>query len=64
MKNISIVLSTCVMVVFVSNAYAYIDPGSTSVILQVIFAFVIGGLLAFKNYIKNIFGQIFKRKQK
>ena len=36
MKRASIFLSTCGILIFVSSAHAYLDPGSGSMVLQVI----------------------------
>ncbi len=55
-------------VLFISKAYAYLDPGTGSIILQAIIAFF-AGLITYcsiywaklKNKIKNIF-QKFKKK--
>jgi len=48
-------------------AWGYIDPGSVSIFLQVIFAFLLGGLLTFKNKVKDgirsVFHFIFPRKK-
>lgn len=40
--------------VFPKNAYAYLDPGTGSYVLQIILAFVIGGLCSLKLYWKRI----------
>ena len=42
-----------------SIAFAYVDPGSISIVLQVGMAFLLGGLLAFKNKISNTLRYIF-----
>jgi hypothetical protein len=42
-------------------AYAYLDPGTGSYVLQMIIAFVLGGLVAIKHFWKRIIS-IFKRK--
>ena len=36
-----------------SFSWGYVDPGSITIFLQVIIAFVIGGLLAFRSMIIN-----------
>jgi len=49
-------------------AWGYVDPGSVSIFLQVMFAFFLGGLLTFKNKvingIKSVFHFIFQKKEK
>jgi len=49
------------------KAYAYLDPGSGSLILQLIAAFLVGGLFAIKifwNKIKLFFASLFSRNKK
>ena len=52
---------------FPSIAWAYVDPGSVTILLQVIFAFVVGSLLVFKNLVvnrvKSLFNRIFPGKK-
>ena len=68
-KIISILfLSSILNLAFISKSYAYLDPGTGSMILQMIAA-IVAGLLAFSQYIKikikKLFGSIFKlRKNK
>jgi hypothetical protein len=37
-------------ILFPENVHAYLDPGTGSYVLQIILAFVIGGLYTFKLY--------------
>jgi hypothetical protein len=49
---------------FVNNAYAYLDPGTGSYILQLIAASLFAGLLLFKNFwvkMREIIVNLFKR---
>ena len=50
-----------------SNAYAYLDPGTGSILLQGLL-FILAGFGTFfvftKNKIKSLFNKLFKRKQK
>ncbi len=52
---------------FPSIAWAYVDPGSVTILLQVIFAFLLGSILAFKNRLisglKSLFHSIFPAKK-
>ena len=47
-------------------AFGYVDPGSVSILLQVVVAFLLGGLITFKNkiiqVIKSIYHTIFVRR--
>ena len=36
--------------IIISSAFAYVDPGSGSYILQIIIGFALAGLYALKNY--------------
>ena len=50
-----------------SNAYAYLDPGTGSILLQVlllIFASIGTFFVFIKNKIKSLFNKLFKKKQK
>ena len=47
---------------FINSAYAYLDPGSASLILQGILAGIVGGIATlgiywsrFKQFVKNLF---------
>lgn len=44
----------CFLFCFLKNVHAYIDPGTGSYVLQIILAFVIGGLCWLKLYWKRI----------
>lgn len=51
--------------VFASRAYAYLDPGTGSYILQILLSIILGGLFAFKLFftkIKLFFKRIFTKK--
>ncbi len=53
--------------VFIDEAYAYLDPGSGSYILQLIIAGLLGGLYALKMFwskVKNFFVNVFSRGNK
>ncbi len=53
--------------VFARNAYAYLDPGTGSYILQMIIAALLGGLFAVKLFryrIKIFFKNLFSRGKK
>ena len=56
-----------VFFVFPQKAYAYLDPGTGSFILQVLIAALLGGLFAIKifwNKIKIFFGNLLSRRKK
>ncbi len=53
--------------VFTEEAYAYLDPGTGSYILQLIIAGLLGGLFALKMFwskVKNFFVNVFSRGNK
>lgn len=68
MKNNAtfIILSVLIYVIFApQNAYAYLDPGAGSYLLQIVGAFFFAGLFLVKGFwrsIKGFFSRIFKKK--
>lgn len=59
---IIIILSS---IFFPLRAYAYLDPGSMSFILQIIIAIIIGGIFGIKLFWKNVklfFNNLFYKK--
>jgi len=66
MKKIHIIFLTLITYFFLStNSYAYIDPGSGSIILQAIIAAFVGASTTITIYWKKIklfFSKIFKKK--
>ena len=52
---------------FINNAFAYLDPGTGSIILQAILGAIAAGLsycAFYWNKVKNFFKKIFKKKEK
>jgi hypothetical protein len=67
MKHILSVITAFVVIhlLLVQKAYAYLDPGTSSYILQVIVAILIGSALAtrvFWNKIMSFFKQLFSKR--
>ena len=61
------VLLSLLYLVSPQRAYAYLDPGTGSYILQLAIALLLGGSLAIKIYwrkIKTYFANLFSKKQK
>ena len=62
-------LTALIIIIFFNfgNAYAYLDPGSASILVQVLL-FILAGIgtfyAFFKNKIKSLFNKLFKKKQK
>jgi hypothetical protein len=52
MKNVYITSAVCAVLVlsFSKNAYAYLDPGTGSMLLQGLIAAVAGGLIIIRTY--------------
>jgi len=46
----TLIVVALVLVLLMDNAYAYLDPGTGSYILQLLIAGVLGGLFAIKVY--------------
>lgn len=55
-KNIGLVLIVTIVAVIITyeNAYAYLDPGTGSYLLQLLLAGLLGGLLAVKMFWRNL----------
>lgn len=51
------------LVALVEPAYAYVDPGSVSVLIQFLIAAVAGGMLAFRSHVSRIFRSVFAKKK-
>ena len=52
-------------IIFIKNAFAYLDPGTGSIILQAILGVIAAGLTFFTNFwikVKIFFKNIFKKK--
>ena len=62
-------LIVLIIIIFfnIADAYAYLDPGSGSILVQALL-FILAGLGTFflftKNKIKSLFKKLFKKKQK
>ena len=62
--GIGLVFSFILPLIFSNNAYAYLDPGTGSYIIQLLIAAVVGigfALRLFWGRIKNFFRKIFSR---
>jgi hypothetical protein len=69
MKNFFIYLFYNIIAIFliVTNAYAYLDPGTGSFILQAIIGFLAAlsaGFLYYWTKVKNFFLKLFKKNSK
>lgn len=69
LTHITTILVVLVLFYFVSikDAYAYLDPGSGSYVIQLIIAGLLGGLYALKVFwskVKNFFVNVFSRGNK
>ena len=66
-KNISIIFYTFLFISLTSQAHAYLDPGTGSMMLQIVIASVVGALFTLKTFwsqIKNYFSTKFTRNKK
>ena len=66
MKKVTIVLLSAVWpLVFVKHVYAYIDPGTGSMIVQAVIAAIVAVSVyagIFRRRLRSFFGRIFGRK--
>ena len=63
----TIILFPIFLICLTTSSYAYLDPGTTNIILQflaLILTFIVTAWLFVKNFIKKIFNKIFKTKDK
>jgi len=61
------VLLSLVLLMFPRKAFAYLDPGTGSYILQLVLAALFGASFAVRIYFKNVksfIGRIFSKKKK
>jgi hypothetical protein len=66
-KNISIIFYTLLLISLTSQAHAYLDPGTGSMMLQIVIASVVGALFSLKIFwsrIKNFFSTVFFKNNK
>lgn len=62
-----IIILSFVSIIFVETGYAYLDPGAGSYVLQIVIAFVFGGLVAIKMFwvkIRTFLGNFFYGKER
>ena len=62
--NSNILIIIYIVIFTHQPAYGYIDPGSLSILLQVLLAGIAGVLVTFRNYIVSIFKTLFKKGKK
>jgi len=51
--------------IFIQNAFAYLDPGTWSYVLQILMMVFVGGIVAIRTFwqnIKNFLFSIFRKK--
>ena len=66
-KNISIIFYTFIFISLTNQAHAYLDPGTGSMIIQIVIAGTVGALFTIKTFwsqIKNFISTRFLKKKK
>lgn len=70
-KNIVSKIFLCCLFIYLilmtKNAFAYIDPGTGSYVIQIVLAVLFGSLFMLKTYwkmVKVFLGKIFSKKEK
>ena len=61
----AVILGALLAVGFITPAHAYLDPGTGSILLQGLFAAVVGGLVTIRLYwakLKTLFGSMVGKK--
>ena len=67
MKTINQTILILYIILLPSNAYAYLDPGTGSIILQAILGFIAAAIASISVYwtkFKMLINKIFKKKKK
>ena len=67
MRHYFLYLTIPILFIFTSPAYAYLDPGTGSIILQAILAFIAASIATISFYwtkVKIFFSNLFKKKKK
>ena len=62
--NTNIFIIIYIVMLIPSNLFGYIDPGSITILLQLLLAGIAGFLVTFRNYIVSIFKTLFKKGKK
>ena len=62
--NTNIFIIIYIVMLIPSNLFGYIDPGSITILLQLLLAGIAGFLVTFRNYIVSIFKTLFKKDKK
>ena len=63
----SLIILFFILSVSINPAYAYLDPGNASLIIQTILAFIAGAVVTMKMWyyqVINFFKKLFKKKEK
>lgn len=60
-KILPVLLFVLVLLFSSKKAYAYIDPGTGSLFIQILIGCLIGGIYAARNFLKRIFRKFFKK---
>ena len=69
MSNKRMILKTNILIIIYiviftpQPAYGYIDPGSLSILLQVLLAGIAGFLVTFRHYVVSVFKTLFKKNK-
>ena len=61
--NTNIFIFIYIVMLIPSNLFGYIDPGSITILLQLLLAGIAGFLVTFRNYIVSIFKTLFKKNK-
>ena len=67
MKTINQTILILYIILLLSNAYAYLDPGTGSIILQAILGFIVAAIASISVYwtkFKMLINKIFKKRRR
>jgi len=59
----NILIIIYIVMLIPSNLFGYIDPGSITILLQLLLAGIAGFLVTFRHYVVSVFKTLFKKNK-
>ena len=59
----NILIIIYIVLLIPSNLFGYIDPGSITILLQLLLAGIAGFLVTFRHYVVSVFKTLFKKNK-
>lgn len=64
LKSMKYIVTALFSFIWISNAYAYLDPGTGSLVIQSTIAAITGGLFILKTYWHKLKAKLFSKREK